>query len=75
MTQEELLTLEKLLIKFDNGRDTFTVQTFQVGRYIIQPIYWGVDDEDGVIVDEDSIRQEFEYFVDNELSMDFVDSE
>jgi hypothetical protein len=73
MTQEELLTLEQLLIKLDNGRNTFTVQTFQVGRYIIQPIYWGEDDEDGIFVDEDSIKEEFKYFVDNELSMDFVE--
>jgi hypothetical protein len=71
MTQEELLTLEQLLIKLDNTRVGF--QTYQVGRYIIQPIYWREHPFYGIIPDEDSIKEEFEYFVDNELSMDFVE--
>ncbi len=73
MTQKELLTLEKLLIKLDNNRVGF--QTFQVGRYIIQPIYWGEDDEDGIFIDEESIRDEFNYFLENEISTNFADSE
>jgi hypothetical protein len=73
MTQKELLTLEKLLIKLDSNREGF--QTFQVGKYIIQPIYWGEDDEDGIFIDEESIRDEFNYFLENEISTNFADSE
>jgi hypothetical protein len=71
MTQEELSTLKELLIKAHVEIGEY--QTYQVDGYIVVPIYWGEDDEDGIIIDEDSMRDEFEYFVDNELSMDFVE--
>jgi hypothetical protein len=73
MTQKELLTLEELLTKAHTELGQY--QTYQVGRYIVQPIYWGEHPVYGIIPDEDSIRDEFDHFFENELSMDFVDSE
>jgi|688.fasta_scaffold1056129_2 hypothetical protein len=76
MTNTEVLQLEKLLTKLELHRSkTYEFGPVQVGGYIIQPIYWGEDEEGEILFDTDSITQEFEHLVKNSLNKDFIISE
>jgi hypothetical protein len=72
MTREEISTLIKLVSKYNYEQSNFS--TFQVGEFIVQPLYWYKDDEGEVFIDEDSVRAEFENFIKNEISFKFIES-
>jgi hypothetical protein len=59
MTPNQILNLEKLLIKshkknLEKGYDG----PFQIGGYVISPIYWGEQDDE-ITIDTETMLDEF----------------
>lgn len=70
--------IEQDLVKsIDNMYSAFdTYGTIQIGRYIIQPIYWSKDEDNNVnTLDKESVIDEFLYFTESEVCFDFLDYE
>ena len=54
MTHEEL---EKIISDFCDQNSQY--ETFCIGRYVIQPMYWSEDDNGNINYDTESMEDEF----------------
>lgn len=71
MDYVKLSQLEKLLNELSYGN----LETFSVGRFIIQPIYWAEVDENEIMFNKEDMTWEFQNYIDNQLSKDFYENQ
>lgn len=75
MKTKDVVQLEKLLMELElyllKNRQP---GTFQVGKYVVQPIYWGENEDGEIIIDKESMLDEFEDTLENCINTNFVES-
>lgn len=71
MDYVKMSQLEKLLTEVSYGK----LETFCVGRFIIQPIYWAQVDENEIAFHIEDMTSEFNDYIENQLPNDFYENQ